>query len=50
MTALVDVAVQLNHSMDNINRQYETEKQKARRASERVEILLQKKTEVCRKI
>uniref|UniRef100_A0A915K3J5 SCD domain-containing protein n=1 Tax=Romanomermis culicivorax TaxID=13658 RepID=A0A915K3J5_ROMCU len=44
-TALVEVAVSLLKNMESINRQYETEKIKQRKASERAELLSQKKLE-----
>lgn len=48
MTALVDVALNLSINLDNTQRQYETERQKNRdkRASERLELLMSKRQEV----
>jgi len=48
MTGLVNVALQLSVSLDNTQRQYDTERNKAasKRASEKLDILLQKRREV----
>lgn len=48
MTALVNVALNLSINMDNTQRQYETERNKnvAKRANDRLELLLQKRKEV----
>ena len=48
MTGLVNVALQLSVSLDNTQRQYDTERNKAasKRASEKLDILLQKRKEV----
>lgn len=48
MTALVNVALNLSINMDNTQRQYEAERNKvvAKRANERLELLLQKRKEV----
>lgn len=48
MTALVNVALNLSINMDNTQRQYEAERNKmiGKRASERLELLLQKRKEV----
>ena len=47
MTALVNVALNLSSNMDNTQRQYEAERNKvmAKRANDRLELLLQKRTE-----
>lgn len=52
MTALVNVALNLSINMDNTQRQYEAERNKviAKRANDRLELLLQKRKEVRRKI
>lgn len=48
MTALVNVALNLSINMDNTQRQYEAERNKvvAKRANDRLELLLQKRKEV----
>uniref|UniRef100_A0A8C7R1T0 Cohesin subunit SA n=1 Tax=Oncorhynchus mykiss TaxID=8022 RepID=A0A8C7R1T0_ONCMY len=48
MTALVNVALNLSINMDNTQRQYETERNKnvAKRANDRLELLLQKRKEL----
>ncbi|XP_035692423.1 cohesin subunit SA-1-like isoform X2 [Branchiostoma floridae] len=48
MTALVNVALTLSVNLDNTQRQYESERQKAqgKRASERLEILMQKRADL----
>lgn len=48
MTALVNVALNLSINMDNTQRQYESERNKvmAKRANDRLELLLQKRKEV----
>uniref|UniRef100_A0A665X0R5 Cohesin subunit SA n=1 Tax=Echeneis naucrates TaxID=173247 RepID=A0A665X0R5_ECHNA len=48
MTALVNVALNLSINMDNTQRQYEAERNKvvAKRASDRLELLLQKRKEL----
>lgn len=48
MTALVNVALNLRINMDNTQRQYEAERNKviAKRANDRLELLLQKRKEV----
>lgn len=48
MTALVDVALNLSINLDNTQRQYEAERQKNRdkRATERLEMLMAKRQEV----
>lgn len=48
MTALVNVALNLSINMDNTQRQYEAERNKmiGKRASDRLELLLQKRKEV----
>ncbi|XP_078392396.1 cohesin subunit SA-1-like [Cetorhinus maximus] len=48
MTALVDVALNLNVHQENIQRQYDTERNKAagKRANDRLEMLLQKRKEL----
>ena len=48
MTGLVNVALQLSVSLDNTQRQYDAERNKAasKRASEKLDILLQKRREV----
>ncbi|XP_060710505.1 cohesin subunit SA-1-like [Hemiscyllium ocellatum] len=48
MTALVDVALNLNGHQENIQRQYDTERNKAagKRANDRLEMLLQKRKEL----
>lgn len=48
MTALVNVALNLSINMDNTQRQYEAERNKmiGKRASERLELLLQKRKEL----
>uniref|UniRef100_A0A3P8WXA9 Cohesin subunit SA n=1 Tax=Cynoglossus semilaevis TaxID=244447 RepID=A0A3P8WXA9_CYNSE len=48
MTALVNVALNLSINMDNTQRQYEAERNKvvAKRANERLELLLQKRKEL----
>uniref|UniRef100_A0A8C9T057 STAG2 cohesin complex component n=1 Tax=Scleropages formosus TaxID=113540 RepID=A0A8C9T057_SCLFO len=48
MTALVNVALNLSINMDNTQRQYETERNKTigKRASDKLELLLQKRKEV----
>ena len=48
MTALVNVALNLSINMDNTQRQYEAERNKAiaKRSGERVELLFQKRKEV----
>lgn len=48
MTALVNVALNLSINMDNTQRQYEPERNKmvAKRANDRLELLLQKRKEV----
>lgn len=48
MTALVNVALTLSINMDNTQRQYESERNKivAKRANDRLELLLQKRKEV----
>lgn len=48
MTALVDVALIVSVNLDNTQRQYEAERQKARdkRASERLESLMAKRQEL----
>jgi len=48
MTGLVNVALQLSVSLDNTQRQYDAERNKAmsKRASEKLDILLQKRKEV----
>lgn len=48
MTALVDVALNLSISLDNTQRQYESERQKTRdkRATERLEMLMTKRQEL----
>lgn len=50
MTALVNVALNLSINMDNTQRQYEAERNKvvAKRANDRLELLLQKRKEVRR--
>lgn len=50
MTALVNVALNLSINMDNTQRQYEAERNKvmAKRANDRLELLLQKRKEVSR--
>lgn len=50
MTALVNVALNLSINMDNTQRQYEAERNKmiGKRASDRLELLLQKRKEVSR--
>ena len=52
MTALVNVALNLSINMDNTQRQYEAERNKvvAKRANDRLELLLQKRKEVRRNI
>lgn len=52
MTALVNVALNLSINMDNTQRQYEAERNKviAKRANDRLELLLQKRKEVRGKI
>uniref|UniRef100_A0A672JPT5 Cohesin subunit SA n=1 Tax=Salarias fasciatus TaxID=181472 RepID=A0A672JPT5_SALFA len=52
MTALVNVALNLSINMDNTQRQYEAERNKvaAKRANDRLELLLQKRKEVRRKV
>lgn len=52
MTALVNVALNLSINMDNTQRQYEAERNKvvAKRANDRLELLLQKRKEVKSKI
>lgn len=52
MTALVNVALNLSINMDNTQRQYEAERNKvvAKRANDRLELLLQKRKEVRRRI
>lgn len=49
MTALVNVALNLSIHQDNTQRQYETERNKmvGKRANEKLELLLQKRKEVC---
>ena len=49
MTALVDVALNLSINLDHTQRQYDAERQKNRnkQASERLEMLLAKRQEVC---
>lgn len=49
MTALVNVALNLSIHQDNTQRQYEAERNKmiGKRANERLELLLQKRKEVC---
>ena len=49
MTALVDVALNLSINLDHTQRQYEAERQKNRnkQASERLEMLMAKRQEVC---
>lgn len=51
MTALVNVALNLSINMDNTQRQYEAERNKvvAKRANDRLELLLQKRKEVRKK-
>lgn len=51
MTALVNVALNLSINMDNTQKQYEAERNKvaAKRANDRLELLLQKCKEVRRK-
>ncbi|KAK3094501.1 hypothetical protein FSP39_002578 [Pinctada imbricata] len=48
MTALVDVALNLSINLDNTQRQYEAERQKqtAKRASDRLDMLLQRRQEL----
>lgn len=48
MTALVDVALTVSINLDNTQRQYESERQKARdkRASDRLESLMAKRQEL----
>lgn len=48
MTGLVNVALQLSVSLDNTQRQYDAERNKAvsKRASEKLDILMQKRREV----
>ena len=48
MSALVDVALNLSINLDHTQRQYDAERQKnkAKQASERLEMLLQKRQEV----
>lgn len=48
MTALVNVALNLSINMDNTQRQYEAERNKvmAKRANDKLELLLQKRKEV----
>jgi hypothetical protein len=48
MTALVDVALNLSINLDNTQRQYESERMKAnaKRANERLDLLLTKRQEV----
>ncbi|XP_038642815.1 cohesin subunit SA-2-like isoform X2 [Scyliorhinus canicula] len=48
MTALVDVALNLNVHQENLQRQYDTERNKAagKRANDRLEMLLQKRKEL----
>lgn len=48
MTALVDVALIVSVNLDNTQRQYESERQKARdkRASDRLESLMSKRQEL----
>lgn len=50
MTALVNVALNLSINMDNTQRQYDAERNKvvAKRASDKLELLLQKRKEVRR--
>ena len=50
MSALVDVALNLSINLDHTQRQYDAERQKnkAKQASERLEMLLQKRQEVSR--
>lgn len=50
MTALVNVALNLSINMDNTQRQYEAERNKvvAKRANDRLELLLLKRKEVRR--
>ena len=50
MTALVDVALGLSINLDHTQRQYEAEraKGKSKQASERLEMLIQKRQEVSR--
>ena len=48
MTSLVDVALNLSITLDHTQRQYEAERAKAkgRQATERLEVLLEKRKEV----
>ena len=48
MTALVDVALNLSINLDNTQRQYEAErgKQQAKRANDRLDLLMTKRQEV----
>ena len=48
MTGLVNVALQLSVSLDNTQRQYEAERNKTvnKRASEKLDVLMQKRKEV----
>ncbi len=49
MTALVDVALNLSINLDHTQRQYEAErtKNRSKQATERLEMLMQKRQEVC---
>lgn len=49
MTALVDVALSLSITLDNTQRQYESERQKIRdkRTTEKLEMFMAKRIEVC---
>ncbi len=51
MTALVDVALTLSIAVDHTQRQYEAERQKEQRkkSNEKLDLLLAKRQEVCRK-
>ena len=52
MSALVDVALNLSINLDHTQRQYDAERQKnkAKQASERLEMLLQKRQEVSQQV